>query len=219
MIGLLPSPRWAMLWTMQRQIITMSPDAKALLFTLAVSLLALLLFGTPPALRARRLDIDAELKGNSRSTTQSLSGVASVAIQVALSTVLLTGAILMFQTFWILQHLNLGFDRRISWNSLDTEAVGYSPQQTGTFFREVHESVSSLPGVPSVALSSHGGMRSLGLAKMIAPQGVVLPPKTFLNTSVKFSEHQLLRNNGYSIVNSSQCRGKRSAQQAGACRS
>ena len=111
MIGLLPSPRWAMLWTMQRQIITMSPDAKALLFTLAVSLLALLLFGTPPALRARRLDIDAELKGNSRSTTQSLSGVASVAIQVALSTVLLTGAILMFQTFWILQHLNLGFDR------------------------------------------------------------------------------------------------------------
>ena len=185
LIGLLPSLRGYVVDHATRQIITISPDAKALLFTLVVSLLTLLLFGTLPALRAQRLDIDAELKGNSRSTTQSLSGVTSVAIQVALSTVLLAGAVLMLQTFWNLQHLNPGFDRtHIVEFTLDTEAVGYSHQQAGTFFRELRESVSSLPGVRSAALASQGIMRGLGLATTIAPQGVILPPKTFLNTSV-----------------------------------
>ncbi len=185
LIGLLPSLRGYVVDHATTQVITISPDATALLFTLVVSLFTLLLFGTQPALSARRIDIHAELKGNSRSTTQPLSGVALVAIQVALSTVLLAGAILMLQTFWKLQHLNPGFDRaHIVEFTLDTEALGYSPQQTGTFFRELHERVSSLPGVRSVALASQAIMRGLGLATTISPQGVVLPPKTFLNTSV-----------------------------------
>lgn len=185
LISLLPSLRGYVVDHATRQLITISPDARVLLFTVTVSLLTLLLFGTLPALRAKRLDINAELKGNSRSTTQSLSGIGTVAIQVALSTVLLTGAILMLETFWNLQHLNPGFDRaHIVEFTLDTEAVGYSPQQAGTFFRELRESISSLPGVRSVGLASHGIMRGLGLATTIAPQGVVLPPRTFLNTSV-----------------------------------
>ncbi len=185
LVSLLPSVRGFDWSHATRQILTITPDGRALLFTLAATLVSLLLFGTMPALKAKRLNIDAELKGNSRGATQSLSGVAPIAIQVALCTVLLTGAVLMSKTFWNLQHLNPGFDRaHIVEFTLDPEAVGYSRQQTGTFFSELDARVSTLPGVRSVARAYVAIMRGRGMGTTVAPQGVVLPPKTFLNTSI-----------------------------------
>ena len=185
LVGLLPSVRGFIWDHATRQIITITPDAKALLFTLAVSFLSVLLFGTMLALKAKRLDIDAEMKGSSRGTTQSLSGVVPVAIQVALSAILLAGSVLMLKTFWNLQHLNPGFDRAhiVDFN-MEPEAVGYSNQQVSSFFRDLDNRVSSLPGVRSVARAYVGIMRGRGLGSTVAPEGVVLPRKTFLNTSL-----------------------------------
>ncbi len=185
LIGLLPSVRGFDWSHPTRQILNITPDVRALIFTLTVSLLSVLLFGTMPALKAKRLNIDAELKGTSRGTTHSLSGVLPVAIQVALSTVLLAGAVLMLKTFWNLEHLNPGFDRaHIVEFTLDPQAVGYSPHQTGMFFRDLRTQLSSLPGVRSVAGAYVGIMRGRGFGTTVAPQNVVLPPKTFLNTSL-----------------------------------
>lgn len=87
-------------------------DGRAFWIALGVSLLTMLLFGVLPAARAGRVDIHAVLQsaaqpgesGRYRGARRAL-----VAGEVALSVVLLWGAVLLMQTLWRMQHDHLGF--------------------------------------------------------------------------------------------------------------
>ena len=93
-------------------------DGHVLAFTFALSVLAGLLFGLAPALRAARVDLNSVLKAGGRNT-QGDGGLGFsrrrlrsllVAGEVAMSLVLLVGAGLLIRSFIRLQNVSPGFD-------------------------------------------------------------------------------------------------------------
>jgi putative ABC transport system permease protein len=88
-------------------------DVNVLGFGLLISLASGLVFGIVPALRASRLDLSRSLTNVGRATGDS-SRVRLrqmlIASQIALSTMLLVGAVLLLQSFVRLQRVPLGFE-------------------------------------------------------------------------------------------------------------
>ncbi len=186
MVQLLPAPRDSWQFATPR-VLSVGLDARILAFTLLAAAITCLLFTLPPAWRATRIDINAEMKGQKRGNRNSIWGALPIAVQVALAVVLLTGAMLMARTFWNLKGLNPGFDRaHIAEFTVDPMLAGYKAKQLGSLYSLFEQRVAELPGVRSVAYATHGLMRGVGLKFTIAPQGVVLPKSTFLNASLNY---------------------------------
>jgi len=184
LVRFLPAPRdYAQFQT--PQLLTVTPDIRVLSFTVLLMACCVVAFGILPAWRGTGLALTSEIKATGRRGHQGAAAIAPVALQVAFSVVLLAAAALMLRTFWKLDHVDAGFDRaHIVEFALDPMAAGYSIAQTGTFYRELENRVAALPGVRSVAYAARGLMRGVGMKTTLAPQGVVLPRNTFLNTSV-----------------------------------
>jgi len=90
-------------------------DAAVLLFAVVTGLLATLLFGLAPAVRANRIGVQAGLRGESRGTatagSRRTNGVL-VATQFAMSLVLLVGTGLLLRSLERLLAVEPGFDSR-----------------------------------------------------------------------------------------------------------
>jgi predicted permease len=87
-------------------------DGRVFAIALLVSLVTLLLFGVAPALRVGRVDVQTWLQSGGRAGMSSgyrFTRRALVAGEVALSVVLLSGAALLLETLWRMQHDRLGF--------------------------------------------------------------------------------------------------------------
>jgi putative ABC transport system permease protein len=87
-------------------------DGRVFGIALVVALATMLLFGVAPALRVGRVDVQAGLQHGGRpgmSGGYRLARRALVAGEVALSVVLLSGAVLLLETLWRMQHDRLGF--------------------------------------------------------------------------------------------------------------
>ncbi len=136
--------------------ISASPSMPVLLFAFATSLITGVAFGVTPAWMAARVDPIEALRGSGRATPRaaSLSRKSLVVLQTALSLVLLTAAGLLTAAFGRLEHQNLGFeqDRRLVAN-INPRLAGYQPDQLSLLYRRIRESISSIPGVSTVALS------------------------------------------------------------------
>ncbi len=167
------------------QILTIVPDARVLLFLAAATGFCVLTFGLLPAWRVSLASEWRASRGYSRAT----AGLIPVALQAAFSVVLMAAAVLMLRTFHNLDRMDPGFDREhvVSF-TFDPPDAGYTPQRAGEFYSALRDRVVALPGVRSAAYASRGVMRSVGIKTTLAPQGVVLPAKTFLNTSVNAVE-------------------------------
>ncbi len=133
-------------------------SSPVLLFTLGLSILTGLLAGLLPALNMTRRDVNHALKqGMGRLDADAGGGFTRsvlVAIEVALSLVLLIGAGLMVRSLWNLQSLNPGFDaRNVLTASIDVPHNQFtSPQQYNQFFDDVLNRIRSLPGVESAGV-------------------------------------------------------------------
>jgi predicted permease len=94
-------------------ILDVHPDARVLLFSAAISLGSVVIFGIAPALRVLRLDVTAGLKVDPGANVGQLSrpslGKLLVVAQVALSMVLLFGAALLVRTLINLRNVDAGF--------------------------------------------------------------------------------------------------------------
>src|SRR4029079_6287240 len=88
-------------------------DAPVLLFTLALSILAGILFGLAPALRATRLQpVDGLKRGlGSANPGSSRSGKVLVAAQVAVCLLIVTSSGLLLRTVQKLETVDIGFHR------------------------------------------------------------------------------------------------------------
>ena len=88
-----------------------SLDSHVLFFTMALSLLAGIVFGLAPALKTSRVNLQDILKesGGSGGGRQRLHGVF-VAVEVALALVLLVGAVLMIRSLTALWRVDPGFN-------------------------------------------------------------------------------------------------------------
>ena len=183
LVQLLPAARSVDQYASPR-IVSITPDARVLLFTVALTLSSVFIFSVLPAWRGTSVDVNLELKGTAKIRSHCSSGLGPVTLQIALSVLLLTAGGLMLRTYWNLEHLNPGFDRaHIVSFTLDLKDAGYSDRQSGTFVRELKLRMASVPGIRSTAYTNRGLMRGAGLKMTLVPQGVILPRTTFLNTS------------------------------------
>jgi predicted permease len=159
-------------------------NGRVFLFSLALSLVTLLLFGLTPAITASRTSLDSILRG-ARSTGGWRGRQALIVCQIALCTFLLTAAILLVQTFEQLRGVNPGFDREhVATFTADTTAAGYTPKTEDAFLQLLTGRVRQIPGVVSVAIASIGVMRQRGFAATVAPTGQRATRTAFLNSDL-----------------------------------
>jgi predicted permease len=139
------------------------PDWRILAFTVGISLFAGILFGLAPALRSARLDLTPALResasglpgGEMRLGRRFHLGNALVALQVALSIVVLIGAGLVVRTLRNLRNIQPGFDtRNLLLFSLDPSLQKYSDVKIQGLYSDLQERLAALPGVISVSYSS-----------------------------------------------------------------
>ena len=135
-------------------------DMRVLLFTLAVSLLAGVLFGIFPAVQLVGVDLNTTLRAEGRSASPGRSGSTSKSLlvvgQVALSLVLLIAAGLLLRSFNRLLHVDPGFETHnlLTMNvSLSTTKYA-KPDQQIAFFDDVLQRIAAQPGIRSAAISA-----------------------------------------------------------------
>jgi macrolide transport system ATP-binding/permease protein len=136
-------------------VLDVSPDSRALAFTLAVSVLTGLVFGLAPALEATRTDLIPVLKGEAghggRPRRLSVRN-ALVVLQVAVSIVVLVAAALFVQSFRNAKSIDPGFlTRDAVLVSVNPGLFGYTKEQGRDFYRRLSERVRAMPGVESAA--------------------------------------------------------------------
>ena len=135
-------------------------DARVFGFTLAISLITGLLFGLVPAIHAVKPNLNEGLKEGSKGSMGSAAGKRTrnilVAVEVALSLVLLIGAGLMIKSFVRLQQTNLGFnpDQVLTVNLTLSKSRYPEDRQQAAFFQQALERIQSLTGVQSAGATT-----------------------------------------------------------------
>ncbi|HEV2669303.1 MAG TPA: ABC transporter permease, partial [Blastocatellia bacterium] len=135
-------------------------DFRVLGFTLALSLLAGVIFGLAPAWQATRVSLNEELKENGRSSAdgarQSRARGLLVITEIALSLVLLIGAGLLVKSFLRLQAVSPGFETENALAvRLSLPKAHYSNRAAVTaFYEKLRPRLESLPGVETVGVVS-----------------------------------------------------------------
>ena len=128
-------------------------DARTLLFALAASIAAAVLFGAVPALERPRAEwlAGARIAGAARTLFRRVL----VAAQVAISLVLLTGASLFVRSFWKLQNEPLGFQpERLTAASFTLRRQRYQTAgMQDAFFRRLEQRLQAIPASGLFALS------------------------------------------------------------------
>jgi len=134
------------------------PDTRVLLFTTGITLLTALFFGLVPALRGSRVSASATLKEGTGSIGGSHEHVrlrkTFVALQVALSCLLLLGAGLFVRTLQNLQNVELGFKTENVAMFTVRPATVYDEARKIQIFRLLIESLATVPGVKAVGANS-----------------------------------------------------------------
>ncbi len=125
-------------------------DWRVLGFATTVTVVTGLLFAIGPALR-----ITATARPPSGNKSRSLFARALVVFQVALSLVLLVGASLFARTLANLKGVDVGFNpEHLLLFDLDPPRNLYKGPQRLSFFEQVRDRISALPGVQSVSAST-----------------------------------------------------------------
>ncbi len=132
-------------------------DARVLLFTSALTIVAALAAGLAPALRGSRPDIVEDLRGGHRlrlgASRLSLSDLL-VAGQIAVTLVLLVAAGLLLRSLVAAQEADVGFRARgLAIVSADPSMLRYDDDRSRQFWDRALERVRSLPGVETAALA------------------------------------------------------------------
>ncbi len=130
-------------------------DKIALGFTLAVSLIAGILFGVVPAWQLSRFNLNDELKeGGRTAVARSRFRSVLVVAEVTLAMVTLVGAGLMIKSFWRLAHVNPGYEPAgVLTAKIDPAGPRFQqPGQTNAFYQEFLARISKIPGVSEVGM-------------------------------------------------------------------
>jgi predicted permease len=143
-------------------------DVRSLGFTLGLSVLSGLLFGSIPALRYARARTSAALRGASRTASLSRERKHSrdllVVAQVAMALVLLVSAMLMIRTFEALRHIEPGFSQPEHLQTMRTSipaSLVADPQQVVRIQNGIADKLAAIPGVRSVGFASAAPMEGI----------------------------------------------------------
>ena len=160
-------------------------DAAVLWFALGATIVTGVLFGIAPAWRMARVDLNLVLKQAGRGSGSRMSAGlrnALAAVELALATVLLIGAGLFIQSLANLSRVHLGFSSHglISFQLSPPVAKYPLNGKAQQFYRALLDSLQSIPGVRSAAVSSGipFGAGNYTTHPMITTDQSVVPPGT-----------------------------------------
>jgi putative ABC transport system permease protein len=132
-------------------------DSTAVVFAVACSVAAALLFGLAPILHARRTDLHGALKDGSNRMTGTRASLRTrrglVIAEIALAVLLVVGCTVMVRTFVKLQRVELGFkpDHMLTFGfTLPMKAYDLGADEA--MIDRIEQRLQSLPGVESAAL-------------------------------------------------------------------
>jgi predicted permease len=138
-----------------------SIDGTVLLFTLAISLLAGLLFGIVPVVKYAGAPLGSALRDGSRSVSDGRERHRArsvlVVVQVALALVLLISSGLMIRTLQALKGVRPGFtepDQVLTLRVSLTDSQAPKPEQVVRTDNEILRRVAAVPGVTSAGLTN-----------------------------------------------------------------
>jgi putative ABC transport system permease protein len=178
-------------------------DIGVLLFTLALSMLAGVLFGLAPAIQASKVDLNEQLKGTSLG---SIGGVRQnrtysflVVTEIAISLVLLISAGLFVKSFMQIQAVHPGFDTD---NLLIVRLALPKPryqqrEAVNSFYEGIEPKIKNLPGVQAVSAVSI--LPLSGLTASIDFNIVGRPPVTAAEAPV--AQYRMIAPNYFRTMN------------------
>ncbi len=126
-------------------------------FAAGITLLTGLVFGLAPAWLGARSEVSSSLKENAQTTARrrkGLGGKSIVSFQIALSTLLVVGAMLFVRTLIALNSIDVGFrtDHLILFE-VAPPAQRYGPGKDVALHQRLEQGFAALPGVEGVAPS------------------------------------------------------------------
>jgi predicted permease len=131
-----------------------APSWQVLFFTLGISVLTGMIFGTAPAWMTSHSDPVEALRGANRSVGGGSSWAQKSLVigQAAMSLVLLSAAALLAQSLRNLEHQNFGFETNGRYvASINPTLSTYKPEQMEPLFQQIDNQLKQIPGVRMVA--------------------------------------------------------------------
>jgi predicted permease len=157
-------------------------DRSVLLFTLGVSALASVLFGSIPVFKYAGSQLSTGIREGGRSLSQSRQQYRArsilVVVQVALALVLLICSGLMIRTFRALTKVDPGFARPAELQTFRISIPDTQVQKEEMVVRteeEILRKIAAIPGVASVAISTKIPMDDTGSMDPVFVEGRNLP--------------------------------------------
>ena len=168
--------------------ISAAPSLPVLAFAFGISLVTGVLFGTAPAWMTAHADPIEALRGANRSTKHSglWTQKILVVLQAAVSLALLCAAGLLIRSLTNLQHQHFGFDTHNRYVlHVDPQMAGYQADQADVFFRQLHDTLTGIPGVKAVTWSLYSPMEGNNWGNGVYIEGQAPPPpgSNFNNSS------------------------------------
>lgn len=169
-----------------RIFVALSLDWRIFAFTAALGVLTCLIFGLVPAVRATGVAPGATMKAGSRGSTDTRERFgmrrALVVAQVALSLVLVVGALLFVRSLRNLMTLDAGFRQDgILVVNLDLRRAGVPEERRNAFFADITTRLSGLPGVTSAARAYIVPVSGSGWNNNIVIDGKAFPDNVNFN--------------------------------------
>lgn len=134
-------------------------DLRVLGFTIGLSLITCLLFGLLPAWQASKPNLQTTLEQGERTSgpggTRLRFRQALVVLQISLAVMLVIGAGLLLKSFRQLQQVDPGFrpENLLSLSLTLPQSKYEGTQHINTFFDELVERISGVPGIEAVAIA------------------------------------------------------------------
>jgi predicted permease len=140
--------------------LNLDADWRMLAFTIAVALATCILFGLAPALRSTRVDAASAMKSGGRGTTADRSRFGFqqilIASQVAISLVLVTGALLFVTSFRKLTTLDTGFKQEgLIASYISFEDLPVPKEKSAAYQDQLVEIIRAIPGIQSASTTTH----------------------------------------------------------------
>ena len=166
-----------------------APDARVVLFALALGMLTALIFGVAPALAATRSTVTSALKEEAGAVVgggrQARLRRLLVVGQVAMSMLLLAGAGLFARSLYNLKSIDPGFrvDNLVAF-SVDPSLSGYNNASAVSLYERMQNELSAVPGVRSVSMSEVGALTGNDWSMTIHVEGYQAKEGEDMNPSV-----------------------------------
>lgn len=183
------------------QSIELLPDARVMWFAVGVCVMTAVAISLVPALHLFRADLTSLMGRGGPRERRSRLGIALVALQVALSAILLAGGGALVRTLDHLRAADPGVDRRnLVVMLIDPTISGVKYADLPAVIDQIVRDAKTLPGVDAVSVASFPQMRGIGPKTTVQPTGTPLREADFLNTTFDSVSVDHFKNAGIHVV-------------------